>query len=67
MSSREAALTPASHAWDLAGAKACGFVTAYTKEYEQYENEEIWGKADIVSDDLADMGRQIVAKYGKGD
>ncbi|RSH82877.1 hypothetical protein EHS25_005867 [Saitozyma podzolica] len=54
----------ASHAWDLAGAKACGFHTAYTTEYEHFECVSMWGKHDVVAPDLASLGKAIVAKFG---
>lgn len=58
-------LTTAAHAWDLAGAKRCGFITAYTLVYEYAECEDMWGKQDIVAPDLAQLGKAIVAKYGR--
>ncbi len=63
--SATALMQKASHAWDLAGAKKCGFATAYTLEYEAFENVDMWGKHDVVAPDLEALGKAIVARYGR--
>lgn len=55
----------ASHACEVAGAKARGFHTAYTTEYELFECAGMWGKPDLVAPDLASLAKAIVAKYGR--
>ncbi|GFZ52208.1 hypothetical protein JCM24511_09981 [Saitozyma sp. JCM 24511] len=47
------------------GAKARGFHTAYTTEYELFECAGMWGKPDVVAPDLASLAKAIVAKYGR--
>ncbi|KAL7421488.1 hypothetical protein Q5752_004375 [Cryptotrichosporon argae] len=54
----------ASHAWDVAGAKECGWQTAYSTDYEHYECVPMWGKHDVVAPNLAELGRKMVEKWG---
>ncbi|KAL7419432.1 hypothetical protein Q5752_006270 [Cryptotrichosporon argae] len=54
----------AAHAWDIAAAKSAGFDTAYCTIYEYDECVDVFGKADIVTASLPELGRQIVAKFG---
>ncbi|KAK4689718.1 hypothetical protein P7C73_g395, partial [Tremellales sp. Uapishka_1] len=60
----EVSVFAASHAWDIAAAKAAGFSTAYTTTYELDECRDIFGEADLVTKDLVTLGRGIVEKWG---
>ena len=54
-----------AHLADTPSSSPPSFETAYCLIYENDECETIFGKADLVTKDLVELGKGIVAKWGK--